>query len=132
MILAVIVLCVTLTFVIVIANSVKTSAKAETQIADNILYENAYITSTEGGVIRFVCQNSQYEVAGHLQTSTHTSYLLQSQIQLVSMREQSSITIRHSLTAQHTLRDLKTYSTIFSTESVTATTEKTSTQHQTL
>ena len=67
MILAVIVLCVTLTFVIVIANSVKTSAKAETQIADNILYENAYITSTEGGVIRFVCQNSQYEVAGHLQ-----------------------------------------------------------------
>ncbi len=67
MILAVIVLCVTLTFIIVITNSVKTSAKAETQIADNILYENAYITSSDGGVIRFVCQNNEYEAAGHLQ-----------------------------------------------------------------
>lgn len=64
MILTIIVVCVTVTFIIVATNGVKTSAKADTHMVENTVYENAYITNSDEGKIRFIWNNNDYEVAG--------------------------------------------------------------------
>lgn len=48
---------------LVVLYNIKKTPEANT-VSENIVYENAYITSSQGGIIKFVCDGNEYEVSG--------------------------------------------------------------------